>query len=196
MHTSQNLRRGGRESMKKYKSVIVLVCICAMVAIMLAATNLLTSPIIKENEEAAAIKALHSVMPDGTDFQKIDISEYSLPATVTEAYSESGGGYVIKLTTTGYGSDMVIMCGVNADGTVCGALCLSSSETLGHEKTFGEKFTGKDESSIDGVELISGATLTSTAYRAAVKDALTAANTLRGDRELSNNFTGGTNNEK
>lgn len=182
--------------MKKYKSIIVLVCICAVVAVMLAVTNLVTSPIIKENEEEAAIKALHAVMPDGTDFTKVDISEYSLPSTVTEAYLEASGGCVIKLSTTGYGSGMVIMCGVTADGTVSGALCLASSETLGHEKTFGERFTGRDISSIEGVELISGATLTSTAYRAAIKDALAASNMLCGDSAQANNSVGGLNNEK
>ncbi len=166
--------------MKQVKSVFVLVLICAAVAAMLAVTNVITAPIIEENQNAAANKALSEVMPNGKDFQKIDISAYTLPETVTEAYREAGGGHVIRLTTTGYGSGMVIMCGVNADGTISGAVCLSSSETLGYEKTYGQNFTGKDAAGVDAVDTISGATMTSSAYRAAVKDALNTAVILGG----------------
>ncbi len=166
--------------MKQIKSVIVLVCICAVVAVMLAVTNMITAPIIEENQNAAALQALYEVMPEGKDFKKVDLSGYTLPATVTEAYSETGGGYVIRLTTTGYGPGMVIMCGIYADGTVSGAVCLASSETLGYEKTYGKNFQGLDAEGADAVDTISGATLTSGAYRAAVKDAFNAAVILSG----------------
>ncbi len=169
--------------MKHIKSVVVLVVICAVVAVMLAITNVITAPIIEENENAAAMEALSEVMPSGKDFQKIDISAYSLPASVTEAYSEAGGGYVVRLTVTGYGSGMNIMCGVNADGTISGAVCLSSSETLGHEKTFGQNFIGKDLVSAQAVDTISGATLTTSAYRTAIADALHAATIFKGGAE-------------
>ncbi len=166
--------------MKQFKSVAVLVCICAVVSLMLAVTNFISAPIIEANQNAAANDALLVVMPDGKDFEKLDISGFTLPSTVTEAYKESGGGYVIRLLTTGYGSDMSIMCGVKADGTVSGAVCLSSNETLGVEKTFGQNFTGKDAAGVDAVDSVSGATMTTAAYRSAVKDALNAAIILGG----------------
>ncbi len=162
------------------KSVVVLTAICAVISVMLAATNAITAPIIEKNQNAAANEALLVVMPNGTGFEQMDLSSYTLPATVTEAYKEAGGGYVVKLTTTGYGSGFVIMCGVNADGTVSGAVCLSSNETLGYEKTFGENFTGKNVEGVDAVDSISGATKTTVAYRNAVKDAINAATILGG----------------
>ncbi|MBR6537296.1 MAG: FMN-binding protein [Lachnospiraceae bacterium] len=162
------------------KSIVVLTAICAVISLLLAATNALTAPIIEKNQAAAANEALLVVMPDGTDFEKMDLSSYELPATVTEAYKEAGGGHVVKLTTTGYGSGFVIMCGVKADGTVSGAVCLSSNETLGHEKTFGENFTGKNVDEVVTVDTISGATKTTVAYRNAVKDAINAATILGG----------------
>ena len=165
---------------KSVVSTVVLVCICAVMAVLLAVTNAITAPIIKENQEKNANKALLEVMPEGKGFEKMDISSYTLPATVTEVYKEEGGGYVITLTTTGYGSGMVVMCGVNADGTVSGAVCLSSTETLGYEKTFGEKFLGKDTAGVDAVDTISGATKTTAAYKNAIKDALNAAIILGG----------------
>lgn len=167
--------------MNKYvKSTVVLVCICAVVALLLAAVNVITAPIIKKNQDNAANEALLQVLPNGKDFEAVDISKYTLPATITEAYSEAGGGYVFKLTTTGYASGFVIMCGINADGTVSGALCLSSSETLGYEKTYGEKLVGVNSETVDAVDTISGATKTTGAFRAAVKDSLNAAIILGG----------------
>ena len=163
------------------KSTLVLVCICAVMAVLLAVTNSITAPIIKENQDAAANEALLQVMPGGEGFEKIeDLSSYTLPSTVTEVYREKNGGFVVTLTTAGYGSNMVIMCGVDANGNVTGAVCLSSNETLGHEKTFGEKFTGKDAAGVDAVDTISGATKTTAAYKNAIKDALNTAIILGG----------------
>ncbi|MBR6709865.1 MAG: FMN-binding protein [Clostridia bacterium] len=165
---------------KSVQSTLVLVCICSVIAILLAITNAITAPIIEENSQAAANASLLQVMPNGKNFEKMDTSGYTLPATVSEVFAEEGGGHVFKLTTAGYGANFVIMCGVNADGTVSGAVCLSSGETLGYEKTFGENFTGKTGDEVDAVDTISGATKTTAAYRGAVKDALNAAVILGG----------------
>jgi len=163
------------------KSVAVLVSICAVIALLLAGTNALTAPIVEKNSQAAANAALLEVMPEGTSFETVDLAGYELPATVTEAHKEVGGvGYVFTLTTKGYGSDFVIMCGVKADGTVSGAVCLSSNETLSKEKTYGENFTGKDAAGVEATDTISGATMTTAAYKNAVKDALNAAIILGG----------------
>lgn len=165
---------------KSVTSTLTLVCICAVIAVMLAITNAVTAPIIEQNNNAAANEALLEVMPSGKNFTEIDVSAYTLPQTVTKAYSEDGGGYVFQLTTTGYASGFNIMCGVNADGTVSGATCLSSGETLGYEKTFGASFTGKNAEEVAAVDTISGATRTTSAYRAAVADSINAAIILGG----------------
>ena len=115
---------------KSIVSTVVLVSICAVMAILLALTNSVTAPIIKKNQDAAANAALLEVMPNGKGFEKVEFDAAALPKTVTEVYKEQGGGYVITLTTTGYGSGLVIMCGVNAEGIVTGATCLASQETL------------------------------------------------------------------
>ncbi len=167
--------------MKKYiKSVISLTSICAVIAILLSITNYITAPVIAENASAAANEALVIVMPEGKDFTPIDLSTYELPATVNEAYSEASGGYVIKLTTSGYGSDMVIMCGINAAGEITGATCLSSNETLGEEKVYGETAVGVKLDSIDGLATVAGVTKTTQGYKNALKDALNTAVILGG----------------
>ena len=162
------------------KSIIVLVGICTVMTVLLALVNSITAPIIQENQNAAANAALLEVMPEGKNFEQVDISAYELPATVTQAHKEEGGGFVIQLTTKGYGSDFVIICGVRADGTISGAKCLSSTETLGKEKTYGENFTDKNAEQVAAVETISGATKTTQAYKNAVNDAINAAIILAG----------------
>ena len=165
---------------KSVKSILALVCICAVMAILLAITNSITAPVIEKGQEAAANAALLEVMPNGQGFEKIDLSAYTLPASVTEVYQAAGGGYVVKMTVTGYSTGMIIMCGVGPDGSVTGAVCLSSSETLGKEKTYGGNFTGKDAAGVEAVDVISGATKTTAAYKNAVKDALNTATILGG----------------
>lgn len=162
------------------KSIIVLVGICTVMTVLLALVNGITAPIIQENQDAAANAALLEVMPEGKNFEAVDLSAYELPATVTQAHKEEGGGFVIQLTTTGYGNNFVIICGVRADGTVSGAKCLSSTETLGKEKTYGENFTDKNAEQVAAVETISGATKTTQAYKDAIKDAINAAIILSG----------------
>ena len=167
--------------MKKYiKSVISLTVICAAVATLLAVTNFVTAPIIEKNAASAANEALVIVMPEGTDFTPVDISAYQLPATVTEVYTEAGGGCVVKLTTAGYGTDMLIMCGVNAAGEITGATCLSSNETLGVEKTYGDTVAGFTSDTIESLATLSGATMTTQAYKNALNDALNTAIILGG----------------
>lgn len=166
---------------KQLKSLTVLVCICAIITLLLAVTNSITEPLVEKNQALAANQALAEVMPDGTGFETLDISSYTLPATVTEAYKETEGkGVVVKLVTAGYGPDMVIMCGVSSDGIVTGTKCLSSNETLGKEKTYNENFPGKDAEGVEAVDTWTGATKTTAAYKNAVKDALNAAIILGG----------------
>ncbi|MBE6811252.1 MAG: FMN-binding protein [Ruminococcaceae bacterium] len=165
----------------KIKNLAVFVCICSVITLLLAATNFITAPIIAENQNAAANQALMEVMPEAKGFEVTDISTFTLPATVSEVNKETSGlGYVIKLITAGYGSDMVIMCGVTSDGVVTGAVCLSSNETLGKEKTYGENFKDKDAAGVEAVDIITGATKTTEAYKNAIKDALNTVVILGG----------------
>ena len=163
------------------KNLSVFVCICTVIALFLALTNSFTAPIIEANQNASANQALLEVMPEGKGFEKLATDVYTLPATVSEVYKEtSGRGYVVKLITSGYGSGMIIMCGVSADGIVTGAVCISSSETLGYEKNYGAGFAGKDAAGVEAVDTIGGATKTTSAYKNAVKDALNTAIILGG----------------
>ena len=169
---------------KLIKSVLTLVIICAFVSVLLAVTNNITSPIIEKNEQAKSNTALLEVYPEGGSFTLKDTSSYSLPASIIEVYDASAGGYVIKLSTTGYNPGMVIMCGISGEGKIVGAKVVSSEETptIGGVAAdgFSSTVVGTDISAIDGVDTVSGATKTTAAYKAAIKDALNAALILGG----------------
>ena len=166
------------------KSILVLVTISAIVAIAMAVTNYVTAPIIEKNEQMKANSALLEVYPDGGNFETMDVSAYELPSTVSEVFSASNGGYVVKLNTTGYSSGMVIMCGISADGKVVSTKLISSAETpsIGGvaATSFEEKLPGADVGTIDAVDTIASATKTTLGYRNAVKDALNTAVILGG----------------
>lgn len=165
---------------KNITSILALTVICSVVAVLLAITNAVTAPIIEKNQAAAADEALLVVLPNGEEFTPVDLSTNTFPATVTKAYTEKNGGVVVELKTNGYGSDMIIMVGIDAEGKVAGAVCLSSNETLGYEKTYGEKTIGSTADTIDSLDTVSGATKTTEAYKNAVKDALNTALVLGG----------------
>ena len=70
------------------KSIFSLTVICVVIAVMLAGVNMVTAPLIEKNQAAAANEALLVVMPEGSDFQPVDLTAFELPESVLEAYSD------------------------------------------------------------------------------------------------------------
>ena len=169
--------------MKQLKSVLVLVCICAVMSTALAVTNYYTAPIIASNMAGKADEALLEVYPGGGLFTPVDISDKNLPATIIEVNAASNGGYVFQLKTNGYAPDMVIMLGVDGNGVITGAKYLSGNETVGlgdvAAQTYSEAIKGSNLDSIDAVAQPT-AQKTIQPYLAAVKDALKAVDALGG----------------
>ena len=169
--------------MKKHLvSVLVLFVICAVVSVLLAVVNGVTAPIIAEKLLQSANEGLYKVMPNGGEIKEVtDLSEYTLPTSINKVYSASNGGYVFEVTATGYKGGFTIMCGIDANGVVTGALCLDKgTQTLGVESTYGNNFVGMSGDGASTVDTISGATMTTDGYRVAIKDAYNASLILGG----------------
>ncbi len=163
-------------SFKYVKSVAVLSLICLVVAALLGVVNFITAPVIEAAEKEETNKALREVRSAANDFTAINVADYTeLDVSITEGYSDDLGGYVFKMSTTGFNHGLVILVGIDENGTVVGAKCLASGETLGEEKTYGDATVGSTVDTIDSVATRSGATKTTLAYRNAVKAALEAA---------------------
>ncbi len=173
--------------MKNIKPTLVLSCICMAVALILSAINMVTAPIIEANRNASANEALLVVLPEGENFEEIDLSAAELPAIVTKAYKETNGkGFVFQMTSTGYQPGLVIMCGVDAEGKITGVTHLETKETYGKEAELNGVYIGQSLADFSA-HIISGATKSSTGYSDAISAALQAHVLLSGG-ELDPSF--------
>ena len=160
------------------KPVLVLVCICLVVTALLAYINSVTSPIIAKAEEEKTRQAMTEVLSEADSFEKLEIE--NLPERVTEAYSATNGaGYVFMLTTKGYGGDMKLICGMDADGVIEQCKTLSHAETSGlgsktAEDPYRNQYCKKSADTLREVDAITGATISSNAYKNAIEDAFKA----------------------
>lgn len=158
--------------------IAVLTCICLVVTALLAYINLVTSPIITAAEEKAAAEARAEVLSEADSFSLLDVS--NLPEEVTEVYkADNNTGYVFMLTVKGYGGDMKLICGIKEDGSIEKSKTLSHSETSGlgsktADEPYRSQYTGKSADSLDSVDAISGATISSNAYKKAIQGAFNA----------------------
>ena len=167
--------------MKQYvKSVIVLTSICLVVALLLSVTNHFTKSKIEQNNAQAAFAACFDVMPNAKEFKELNLAEYqNLPTSLTNAYEETSGlGYTYKLVVTGKNPGLTVMVGIDSNGIITNTKVVSSQETpsyFGPEiaNDYANKFAGKD-STLNGIELITGATYSTRAFKNAVIDAFNA----------------------
>ena len=168
------------------KPIIVLTCICLVVTTLLAVVNSITAPIIEAAEEKAAEQARSEVLKEAKSFELM--KNVKLPEGVTEVYKGSDGtGFVFMLKTKGYGGDVSLICGMRPDGSIEAMKTLSHSETTGigskvmdNETGLNQKFPGKTAQDQDSVEAVSGATISSKAYKAAVRSAFEAFEIVKG----------------
>ncbi len=171
------------------KPIAVLAAICLVVTALLAYINSVTAPIIADADAKAEAKAVQEVLADGQDFETVykkgaDDNKLTaaLPAEVTTVYkANNGAGYVFRLETKGYGGTISLMCGIKADGSIESTQTLTHSETSGigskvvdNESGYRERYVGKTAADYDGVDAVTGATISSKAYKKAVKAAFEA----------------------
>ncbi len=200
------------------KDAIKLVVITVIAGIALGAIYGITKAPIAAQEEKTQMEAYKTVFPEASDFKDVEgfseeaaakvIAAYDNPiedhsedtiSSAVEAVDASGEtlGYIFNVTTSkGYGGDIQLTVGIQADLTVTGYSVLSISETAGlgmkakDDPDWSKQFAGKkveaftvvkdgsgsgDDSKIDA---ISGATITSKAVTGAVNNCLAYANAI------------------
>ena len=162
--------------------VAVLLAICIVVAGVLGAVNLLTADRIADNENAKIYESLTKVL-DGhiTPLEKLP---EGTPKSVTGIYEvrESSSsttlkGKIVTVVVKGYAGDIAMTVGVKADGTVSKVIITSQSESHGKAgmSSYPDKFAGVSAENVGSVDLFTGATVSSTAIRNGVSDAVKAA---------------------
>lgn len=165
-----------------FKSICVLVVICIVISGALAIVNSFTAPVIEkariERENASRLKLL----PGVTGFRKIALD--GMPESITSAYSGQDAygniqGYVFSAGRKGFDGTIVVMAAFGLDGRIINVATMdvtSETKTLGGltaSPNYTNQYIGKD-AALEGVDGISGATITSSAYEACVLDCFTA----------------------
>ena len=159
------------------KAVVVLVVICLVISGALAVVNSFTAPVSAANAEARETAARQELIPEAGSFEQVTDG---LPENVLSAYV----GKAADGSGKGFGGTIQVMVAISPEGTIlrCKTLDVSSeTKTLGGQ-TANESYYGQYEgqdSSLSGVQVISGATITSTAYKGCVQTAFAAYETVK-----------------
>ena len=172
------------------KLTVTLFGICAVVALLLGIVNSATEPVIRKMQEEKTAAAMAQVLA-ADDYREKTVSYENVSGMYEAVQSGNVVGYVVEVTTNGFGGAINLVVGVDTNGKVTGVSVIKDSETanLGSKVTrnqsvldqfigLGGTITVKSgENRFDGV---SGATVSSKAVTAGVNTALAAVAANKG----------------
>lgn len=169
------------------KTTAILTVICAVSALLLAATNAITEKRIAESAKKSENEAMSRVI-DAENYtkQSVEYEGKSYDYYVAEDAQGNFVGHIFTISQHGYGGDVKVMTGIGTDGAVAAIEVLDASgETPGlgqkaTESSFWKLFSGKSgqltaskSASGDGqIQAMTGATVTSKVVVGAVNMAL------------------------
>lgn len=172
---------------------VVLLCICLVISAALAITYQITLPQIQKINQETADAARAQVLPEADSFAAVD---GDLPEGVTEYYvANNGSGAVITTQNKSFGGTITVMVGLDADGAVTGVAVTDHSDTPGlgtkaQDPGYLERtYVGRTETqnagnikqdSTEGIEAVSGASVSSNAIYGCVNYALAAFQEIGG----------------
>ena len=171
---------------KIFKPIVVLCVICIVVTGALAATNGMTAPIIEAATLAAQEAARTELLPDAQGFEKVEGIDV---ANVSDVYRTTNDvGVVITSSAKGYGGDVVVMVGINADGSIEAITVTQQTETKGigsnvvSNNEYLAQYSGMSAAEPlvlnEDVDAYASATVSSTAVINAVNAAIEAYNQI------------------
>ena len=163
------------------KAIVVLVALFAVFSVAMFGLNFVTGPMIEANNASRAYGPLFAVMPEADDFEPVYMADGSVastlvevPETVKAIYKETSGlGYALKMSTTkGYtGNAIELTFGVNTEGKISGIQLDAYPETKDFGADYPATYVGQDSTLAD-VQIVSGCTYSSVAFRDAVLDGM------------------------
>lgn len=168
---------------KEFIKLSAVLCIITLVAgLLLAGVNKITAPAIAKAEREATENAMKMLISEADSFENALTDENLMIA------KKDGKpvGFCAKVTSSGYGGDIVMMVGVDMSMTIRGIEILSQSETAGlgakiTENKFKSQFAGKNFADLKLVkkptnsqsefEAVTGATISSRAVETGIAKA-------------------------
>jgi electron transport complex protein RnfG len=165
--------------------ILALGLICFVMAGALALVNHVTAPIIETAAAERAEAARKDIIPGAYRFEEIE--DAGLPSGIRYAHKavDVGGdvlGYTFIVSVKGFGGEMRVICGIDAEGNIIKSSILLDGETRSFKQRVtdvSERLEGEGRSLLD-VDAVSNATVTFTAYRSALSIAVAAFNIITG----------------
>lgn len=139
---------------KEFIRLSAILCVITLVAaLLLAGVNKITAPRIAQAEKNAAQEAMKKILPEADNFQEIN-ENVSLAKK-----GNKNVGYCVKVSSSGYGGDIVMMVGIDSEKTVQGIEILSHSETAGlGAKITEDEFKNQFKDKQSPLEVVKGET--------------------------------------
>lgn len=170
---------------KEFIKLSAILCLITFVAgLLLAGVNSVTAPAIEQAEQRASEEAMKKILPEADTFEALNEN------VVFAKKGDTPIGFCTKVTTTGYGGDIIMMVGMDSNGVVQGIEILSHSETAGlgakiADDDFKKQFTDKspfarvvknETDSFDEITAVTGATISSRAVAKGLENAVEMVN--------------------
>lgn len=168
------------------KDALMLFIITVVLVLILSVAKVGTQSAIDAANAAAEMKAFNEVCPGYFSSESIESDVDSASSgynaslngedAVLRCKNEAGEtiGYIVKCTSKGFGGPLNLIVGFGKDGKITGVRYANTpSETPGlgmktTSKEFLDSWLDKDAENVSGVETISGATVSSSAFKDAV----------------------------
>lgn len=169
------------------KSIVVLTLICLVVSSALAIVNSVTAPVSAAHAAERGSGARREIVPEAARFAELSLD--GLPEAIQDACraEDADGnalGYVFTVKGDGFGGAITIICGIDPEGYVLRSIAMdlsSETPTLGGrtgEPAYADQYIGKGVL-LEGIEAISGATITSRGYESCIHRAFEAYNIVK-----------------
>jgi len=165
--------------------LLVLTLICVVASAALALMETVTRPIISAAAVEREAAMMSEIIPEAEGFEHIDLSGLSeVPQTIRVAYRTTNDvGYILIAEVRGFSGVIAIISGIDQNGQIIRVAPLSHTETQGigtiiDTSAFLAPFEGND-STLDGIDTVTGATITTRAFINAVNDIFSAFEEIR-----------------
>ncbi len=159
-------------------TTFILFLICVIITTALAFTNHITKPRIAALQEKTQQEAMAAILPAG-EYIPVEIPSSTQGMCYIAKNDGKAVGYIATAVVKGYGGEVEVMVGVDNENNITAVKILSASdETPGlgmnitKEAYYGQYSGKKTDFKDSEITAVTGATISSTAAKNAVKEAL------------------------
>lgn len=153
----------------------VLFAITLIMGALLGFVNHITAPVIATLAEETRLESMKAVLEGEIIGDEIAHTPKNASSVteIIEIPTDKGSAYAVTAAPKGYGGQIKMMIGLNADAVVTGVSIMEMSETPGlGAKANNSKFLSQFVGENPKIQAITGATITSNAVKKGVGDAI------------------------